>query len=889
MKKLLSILGSIAIVASSASAVVACSQDNTKLNVNDNKPLTATTQESLNDVKPLVMADQYGLALNKTQDTISRINGYPNEYSNFSQINSSVVKGLNTNGLIGKDNLPLYELQNQLNQFLGGVLGKLGIGSIDLTPYFDNWGGIIKEIPTFINAGNIDGLISLIPVILNNVVGLIPAGLIGPKTIEKVTKWIKDNIQTLIEQFNFNYRIGDIIRKNGGKATLAQVTDAGSKALLDLGNMLFSSYEKTNGFNSSDNAASAFIGTEILTPLLNNKSIDKNKISQVFNLDKILSHIGDIVNDTATVLATIFMRITVYLPLMNKTPGKDNIDNLFTDAAGKSNDKAFSTYDQKILTVDDSTDTIKYDGADKPISFNNIFDVLNLIADTNQDDLGIFKLTSILFHNSGDSKAQLNPFVSALTKILVDALKFTDYEVKLSASQDIKVGTIKINMDFKLSDLFIAGKEINIVDPVPGIVNQALWFGSRNLSIVMQTSGNGINDNSKYIANLLEAILVGRKLDSDSLNNYVKDIMGKNGDGLIVAEKAQTYDNVGFLKFKWQWHTSALSQADTAWGILWAILGGKISPILNGILNTMWYTDGTDFFKALVSSGFVKQEAADSLKTKLQPYLPLSKFVLNWLQNSPIGDITKIAGKTNGMLNIDAILNALKYLFMTNVIQDKTNAKQAFDKGTDNSGASLIQQLLNSIPTKEETNTPEKKAAAAKKQADEWNYYLGFEGERDKTSDTSKDPKSRYVKKDSFIGQLIEVMYPQLDATQGVITSDNWINIRALSVVHSDLMDALSAYMNKLGGELEGKDLTYVVKPLLDNSSVWKVRDIKDKYFNGTDDLQSESYILTFDSGSVQILDGTKPLSRMNGKYRITFSKIDSQSTFDFNGIEKIS
>lgn len=876
MRKLLSILGSIAIAASSASAVVACGSTTKKAKPNQDLKLSDSTQQSLEAIKPLVLADSYGLDLNKTNNTIDKINNYPDKNSNFTDVTSSAVKDMNLNGTLGRDNAPLYSAWDMISKLLGKF--KIDTSKIDVPSYINEFGSVIKEIPYLFKADGLTGVLSLVPVILQNVVGLIPKVDMGPKTAAALIKTVSNVSDTVLSAFDMDSIVKNAVVENGAgdnpnifKLNAGFFIKKGADAFNDLiENVLFKKYSNVKS-DSSDSNLSAFLGKYIFTPLLNGDSIDKQIIDDL--LSNIESNIASMINDISAIVTSLSLVFS-----LDKQNGSLNPDS--TNPVS-SVDGITITYNKKTNQMTTNIDANKLPVLH--VSVDSFIDgAMNLITDKSEKNQGIIKLARILFSDQTDGSHGLGGLTDKLSFWIVDALKYTDYNVVIEKGKDDKGNPIPISVnvsvgdsaagasisgtiysEFNLKDLFTKGFSVDL--------------GKLNVSITLLTVKNDLGNIVPKIEVSSDEKSRGLLDDYSSVFTVIlEDILtGKDlGDGTDFENAALTLLGDKNSSFRIDLGSADLLKNNKIWPLIWKKLwdgGLDLKDLLNNIFSDAWF-DEDKFNKnldALTKCG-VSADSVKGIEEKTKGVIPLVDFVDNALSNLDVNGTKINVISLVKAIRIDPIIQLLKILLVKNTIQDSAEA---------DGEESLFGQILESLVNDDDTKL-------------KWSDYLGYVNPSD-VQKNSLDATHKYVLSQGLIGNIVALLYPEFDSSDynGVTASigkDEAIDLDEVIYTQSDVIAAIMKEIGTLARSLQGLDLTPIISPLLENKKAWNISDVKDTYYNGTKDLQNESYVLTFDSSSVSVSDGVKSLPTVKAKYKITFSRIDKDSMFSIKSIEKL-
>jgi hypothetical protein len=218
MKKILSILGSLAIIASPTAIVVACGQNKTEKVETDQERYDETasvkeiTTNAIDRLKSIVLADQFQLSDQVNWSTVldyNRTNRF-NTLFNIDSPFSAEKFGFDLTGHGGESNILAKELMQLILDALGNInfagldLGSI-LGDLKLPDYIDQFGEIITVLPKTITEMPLQQLMAIIPVVIQGLSGPITGLIQGIDS--RLLNTIAETVSRLLASAVKNYGI----------------------------------------------------------------------------------------------------------------------------------------------------------------------------------------------------------------------------------------------------------------------------------------------------------------------------------------------------------------------------------------------------------------------------------------------------------------------------------------------------------------------------------------------------------------------------------------------------------------------------------------------------------------------------------------------------------
>jgi len=147
--------------------------------------------------------------------------------------------------------------------------------------------------------------------------------------------------------------------------------------------------------------------------------------------------------------------------------------------------------------------------------------------------------------------------------------------------------------------------------------------------------------------------------------------------------------------------------------------------------------------------------------------------------------------------------------------------------------------------------------------------------------------KKMTILENGFMGQLLKMMYPHLKAT-GTNNSYQAEDFKKMNDTFSSRLYKTALIF--LGSILEGKNYTYLIQPLVTEEKVWKIIDIDNGYFPGSGgQIHDQTIEFTFDPTGVRLNDGSVVDDTHTATYVVTMSRSTTIQKYNITEIKKIT
>jgi len=814
MKKFLAVIGSFALFGSTATSVVACTNNEVTNETTDNdkydnsEEVKGITQNAVDRMKSIVLADQFQLndEINWGQIVdYDKTNTYTELFDEASVKNSEKY-GLNINGEGGKSNILAHQILDGLVNLLGGVgIGDINLKSIidglNLGDYIDEFGEAVTLLPKEITNMSLKQLVSLIPGVLKALSGVV-MGFIGDLSGDTLN-WAAESISTALWSALKNFRINDFIDVLIHETSFDAYKDFTFK---ELSLRMWMSLFTTIGY-AVDSSYVSNPETE-LGPKNAKRLADKFKVAisspeEGKEKETILPIEGEkreFLGVVKYAVSTIKM-FEIYLQFFGEEfftykPDVNDWDPNFGNTHLLSKDQTNVEYFDSKRTVKAETLTQVKPG----INFAFIFKVLQTFIGNPTD-----KENGVMFQK----------FLNAL---------LTDYFVD-DGENKIEIPVVKEILSHLLP-------EIPIID-LREVINE---------SIIPQLQGVFTNKPIPgTLETFLDIILLMNQVPASfrPMIKSIRDFLVSNPIGTNFKRKA----------FDYVW-TQEIS----------LILPKFLSPIkdklnietfsLQNVLYKARLIDVISLFGADINKYGSKytQLSISALINKLDSYINAESITYQDL-NKENFDLAKIP-------------NILKILLEENPIKLTAEEDDGLAPIKDHS---FVRQLISNLKNAKDTTIFQK--------------ILGIE-----TAEVEGQEKPNVeVLKNSLIGAIIEFIFPTLTASsEDKYTSDDLTNV---SGFNRNFLTAIGDLLTTL---LEKRDYTFLIQPLVMDDKVWKLKDIRNIYFeNSNGKLLYQKFSLEFDPTNAVLNDGIKVGSDKKAVYEVIFRRTDPDQKFFFQQIIK--
>lgn len=824
----------------------------------DQAVVSETQKGSENYSKSLVLAKQYGLSTDaiNSDEKLSSANG-------FNMPDSTTAANLGITGTTGQKNGSIYQILNMVNSLIHTFSPKTAPISVD-SKTINTIGTVMGYIAPMLNSNTLDGAMKAIPGALEIATQALTSGIMDQ--IQPIISWLGGKtfklIQSVLGELNLQDHIASMIANapkkdadgNDVTTNVSWFMQQAANAVEDLGNNIFSKYS-----TNTDNGLSKFLGQEIFTKLLN-----KQKISIDWKNDFDPVHLGlysiDMIDDVATIFSSLVIEMNAYEPIQaaSDKPIKD-AQHLFGDGS-KTNSDYFASVDAGVIAAaKDNTGTvtgITLDGKPLALSMDKTFDdIFDDITSQEKDEngvqqYGILKLTNMLFHGLGISSDGMtplpNPLLSSISYVLVNSLKFTDYEVKTKGLTEgnAEEGSITTNMDFKLKDLFTANKTIEL-----GTVSYS-GMSLKDAKLYVNTNNGDLTDNARNgVANVLSEFLVGTPFDTDDAPSGADPLSVSLAHALGMGTGPTVMVDMSGIP------TMVAGIASGALANEWTVL----VPVLNNLVYDIYYTD----------------DKPNSLKTLTQGKIDLipANWVNDAVQHINIAGINIDLTVVRKLLSFDTIGTLLKDLFVKNAVQDSAT-------GDD----SLLEQVADNL----------KDSKALTK-------YLGYipADQVDANIASGWTSGSCYIRQDSLIGSFISDMYmngldKSTDLSKVLVANTKDSDSKAIDItemasesIMGPKVSLIAGWVNNFVQGLKGQDISGMVTPLFDDK-LWTISNMTYKGSTDGKTVTEMTYDITLDptNANAKDLDGNAITGKVT--YKVSFSRDNGNGNFTYNSISKV-
>jgi len=889
MKKILAIVGSFALFASTSTTVVAC-VDNTVSNEQtdnekyDNTPeIQEITRNAVDRMKSVVLADQFQLSDDLNWAGIvdyDKTNNYTTLFDEDS-VKTSEKFRVNLDGTGGEPNI----LAKQLVGLIINGIGNLPIPGLDglinglnLDDYIDQFGDIVTLLPKTITSMPLQQLVTLVPTVIKFLGGLV-MGLIGDPA-GNTLNLLAEVISTALESALKNYGVNDLIK------TLIDATDVEiykDLSFHDLSRRMWMSLLTTIGYgvnssyvsnptneidyitnptdgkvSSNSKRVAAKIGS-ILKPVKEGET--KEPIKPIEGEER--EFLGVLKYAISTVkMLEIYLQFfgedffTLIPDVKDWTPDKGN-EHLFSKT--KTNREYFhSLREAKVSTLTQVKSGIN-------LSF--VWKVLKTFVGTPADKESgpmFQKLLNALLTDYQITGQEQRLFFPVWTDILENILDFFIDSSNIARFAKDYIGSVLWQLKGILTNEVIPESVIAAIENIENIANSPII----NLDL---------GDILKYITEF-------RKFLSDTTE--AKLFMNKAFDYLWTGEISIILP-------------SLLSKMGTklkldTFNLQSLIYDAKILDIFN-LLNVDINKYGSSYTELSISE----------LITRLDTYIDIDKISYQDLnkENLDLKLIPKIldilvkenpikltAEDDDGKEATDhsfirQLISNLKNPNDTKIIQKILGIEVVESENQDKPNVEVIQNSLIGLiikflfPTLIPSSTVEE---PNDKDANEDKTNEDAEGnvtEKDDTENAIDTYTSEVIQDETKENTTTE---ESVEVLNGKYTNEDLINVsgfnRNFLMAVGDLLTAL----------FEGKDYTYLIQPLVMDDKVWKLLDVRNIYFeNSGGKLLYQKFVLEFDPEGVVLSDGSVIGDKNKGVYEVIFRRTAPDEKFFFQQIIK--